>query len=510
LVLFFRKVFSAAGRMRPERPRVALLPSSMNDAPPKRALLFAPYFLPRRRVGSMRPFRFAIHLREFGWQPTVLTIAAEGQELTEKEARLLSGVEIVRLRPPFDRSTSAESQLGLASEQAEGDGRGSLGTRGIQQPGSGAASSSRETTSDRPLLQRLLKRALDGFDRQFPVDTWLLFFLLKYRRIARVVRRVRPHVLWSTGDPWSGLVVGAHLRRRFGIPWVADFRDPWTLSSVRPQEKSRLTRATNRFFERRVLKAADAAVFAAEATEAKYRAHYADLSPRTTTIYNSYDPTVFDDPGAGGASVAPASSAERLDVGFFGRFRELSPATPLIDALSAVRRTHGAAVAASIRVHSFGPLSAADAHRAERRGVRDSFRRRNAVPLEQALSALRRFDLLLVSTHPCRDDIVPAKLWEYLAAGRPVLSLSKNPEVERILERTGTGVQFDPEAPDTVAGLLAESLSNKRAGQPLQLPFDPRPEAIQAFSARATTEQLADLFSSVAAPSSVSPDSPDE
>jgi PST family polysaccharide transporter len=116
--------------------------------------------------------------------------------------------------------------------------------------------------------------------------------------------------------------------------------------------------------------------------------------------------------------------------------------------------------------------------------VRDSFRRRDAVPLEQALSALRRFDLLLVSTHPCRDDIVPAKLWEYLAAGRPVLSLSKNPEVERILERTGTGVQFDPEAPDTVAGLLAESLSNKRAGQPLQLPFDPRPEAIQAFSAR--------------------------
>lgn len=470
----------------------------MNDAPPKRALLFAPYFLPRRRVGSMRPFRFAIHLREFGWQPTVLTIAAEGQELTEKEARLLSGVEIVRLRPPFDRSTSAESQLGLASEQAEGDGRGSLGTRGIQQPGSGAASSSRGTTSDRPPLQRLLKRALDGFDRQFPVDTWLLFFLLKYRRIARVMRRVRPHVMWSTGDPWSGLVVGAHLRRRFGIPWVADFRDPWTLSSVRTVGKSRPTRAANRFFERRVVERADAVLFQAEQTEAKYRRHYAPRAPRMQTIYNSYDPEVFDDPVADGEAVPPASSKDHLDIGFFGRFREMSPATLMTDVLAALRERHGTET--GVRVHSFGPLTAADARYATRRGVRENFRRCAAVPLEQALSALRRFDVLLVSTDPRRDEIIPAKLLEYLAAGRPVLSFSKNPEVARILRRTGTGVQRDPEAPGAGADLLAHCLDAKREGRALPLSFAPQPEEVRRFAARPTTKKLAALFDSIARP----------
>jgi glycosyltransferase involved in cell wall biosynthesis len=442
----------------------------MDDASPKRALLFAPYFLPRRRVGAMRPFRFVLHLRAFGWAPTVLTIAADGQELTAKEARLLSDVEIVRLAPPFDRSTSAESQLGLA------DGSGD--------------------ETKKPLLDRLL----DGFDRQFPVDTWLPFFLLKYRKIARTVRRVDPHVMWSTGDPWSGLVVAAHLRQRFGIPWVADFRDPWTLSGVRMEAKSRPTRAANRFFERRVVERADAVLFQAEQTEKKYRRHYADLAGglRTQTIYNSYDPDVFDDPVADGDAVAPTSSDDHLDIGFFGRFREMSPAALMTDVLAALRERHGAEAAAGVRVHSFGPLNAADGRYAGRRGVRDCFRRREAVPLEQALAALRRFDVLLVSTDPRRDEIIPAKLLEYLAAGRPVLSFSKNPEVARILERTGTGVQRNPEKPGAAADLLARCLAAKRDGRALPLSFDPQPAEVRRFAARPTTKELAALFDSIA------------
>lgn len=51
----------------------------------------------------MRPFRFAIHLREYGWEPTVLTIAAPGQELTDKEAALLRDVSVLSVKPPFDR-----------------------------------------------------------------------------------------------------------------------------------------------------------------------------------------------------------------------------------------------------------------------------------------------------------------------------------------------------------------------------------------------------------------------
>ena len=418
----------------------------------------------------MRPFRFAIHLKEFGWQPTVLTIAASGQTLTSKEERLLENVDIIELRPPFDRTTSsAQSQLDPTAGEAK------------------------RATARASFLDRLL----DSFDRQFPIDTWLPFFLLKYRTLVQTVRHVQPDVLWSTGDPWSGLVVAWHLGQRFDVPWVADFRDPWTLSEARMDGTSRPTRAVNRFFERRILRDADAAVFAAEATEQKYRRHYARFHPRTTTIYNSYDSKVFDDPVAGEiADVSSPASSSGLEIGFFGRFRVTSPATLIADALAAARQRHGI-LAEDVRVHSFGPLSAADARYADRHGVRGHFHRREAVPLEQALSALRRFDLLLVSAGVRHDEVVPSKLMEYLATGRPILSLSKNPEVGRILERTGTGVQLSPEAPGQVADLLVESLEAKRAGQPLPVPFDPQPDEIRHFAAGPTTKALAALFEEV-------------
>lgn len=443
------------------------------SAPSKRVLLLAPYFLPRRRVGAMRPFRFAIHLRAFGWQPTVLAIAAEGQALTAKEARLLDGIDVRRLHPPFDRSTTSESQLGVA----ESGQSASLFAR----------------------FQKRLHPLLDAVDQQFPVDTWLPFFLLKYRRLAGVVREVRPHVLWCTGDPWSGLLVAQHLAQRFEVPSVADFRDPWTLSPVRHQGVWAPVKALDRWCERRILHSADAVVFAAAQTEAAYRRRYPGLQSRTRTIYNSYDPAVFDDPVADGRAVPPTGPDEHLNIGFFGRFRELSPATPVTDVLAALRRERGAAAARDVRVHSFGPLNVADARYAEARGVRENFHRQEAVPLEEALSALRQFDVLLVSTDPQRDEIVPAKLLEYLAAGRPVLSLSKNPEVARILERTGTGVQLAPEAPGKAADLLARCLAAKRAGQPLPLPFDPQPGEVRRFAARPTTKELAALFDRVAA-----------
>lgn len=438
----------------------------------KRALLFAPYFLPRRRVGAMRPFRFAIHLRAFGWEPTVLTLATPGQHLTEKEAQLLDGIEVVELRAPFDRTARAESQLGLTK------------ARPAKRPGLGAS-------------------VLETLERQVPADTWLPLFRLRYGEILQTLQRVRPDVLWTTGDPFSGLVVSEKLVRRTGVPWVADFRDPWTLCRVRSAGLWAPTQAINRRLERRILETADAVVFTAQQTEARYRRHYADLAPRTATIYNSFDPVVFDDPVAAHAATPhtatphAVSPGEGLTLGFFGRFRALSSAALIVDVLARVRQ-HDPALAERIKVRSFGPLNAEDARYAEARGVRSSFVPHEAVPLERALSALRQFDLLLLSTEARRDEIVPAKLWEYIPSGRPILSLAPNPEVGAILERTGTGVQFDLAQPERVAALLIACLRAKQEGQPLPVPFDPRPEAIRRFDSRTTTGQLASLFGEIA------------
>jgi len=436
----------------------------------RRVLLFAPYFLPRRRVGSMRPFRFAIHLRSFGWEPVVVTIAAANQSLTPKEAHLLKDVEIIEIHPPFDRTNRSESQLG-----AEGTVR-SRRSPLIEQWGS------------------VTSKLLSTIDRQFPTDTWLLLFAAKYRELLAIVRRVDPDVLWVTGDPWSALVTTERLARHFDLPWIADIRDPWTLSKMRVSRQWEISRRLDRFFERRVMSSADAIVFQASMVEAAYRQYYSDLDIDTYVIRNSFDPCVFDDAITFEAAGAEQVSTDgRLRIGFFGRFRAMSPAALMIDALHAVRR-HDKEMAERIEVFSFGALNEQDAAYALEKGVFGNFHRSETVPLEKSLTVLRQFDLLLISTDLRRDQIIPAKIFEYLAAGRPIVSLSLNTEVEEILTRTRTGLQLDPRHTDQVAIFFMECLRAMDEGEALPITFKPDALEIARHEARHTTRELAEIF----------------
>lgn len=455
----------------------------------RRVIMFAPYFLPRRRVGSMRSFRFAIHLRDFGWDPVVLTIATPRAELTSKERALLEHVEIINIHPPFDRTHRSESQLGGAVPK--------------QTPTEADTHDSSQNSADN-LPEPGTKRGprsgsiLSTLDRQFPTDTWLPLFAWKYRSLRAVAARVRPHLMWATGDPWSALLTMRSLAHRFNTPWVADFRDPWTLSEIRTARQWTVPRRIDRMLERKIVASTDAIVFQAASVANLYRQHYADLKPRTHVIYNSFDPWVFDDPvrfdGAGRRGV---STDGILRIGFFGRFREMSPARLITEAVAAAAR-QDTARSTRIRVYSFGGLNDEDTSYAREKGVLKNFKNADAVPLQASLRALRRFDLLLVSTDLRRNHIIPAKIFEYLAAGRPILSLSLNSEVHDILARTGTGIQLDPRRPGDVAAFLLDCHRAVESGSTLPIDYEPRASEISRYEARNTTRELAELFDSLA------------
>ena len=77
---------------------------------------------------------------------------------------------------------------------------------------------------------------------------WLPFAA---REGLRVADRFRPHVIFSSSSPASAHVIGGVISKVRGIPWVADFRDPWT--QVEGQEDPRLLAAANRRMERSIV-----------------------------------------------------------------------------------------------------------------------------------------------------------------------------------------------------------------------------------------------------------------
>ena len=416
----------------------------------KKVLLFAPYFPPRRRVGSIRPFRFATHLKMFGWEVVVICIKDSKNKLTKKEETMLEGIKVYEIETPIDNTA-------------------------------------RKTES----AERTQKKVISNFiDNRFPIDTWLPLFWKNKKEIYKIMSAENPDVLWSTGDPWSGNYIAKELAVKFNIPWVADFRDPWTLCNVRYDKRKWPATLIDHKAESKIMQKADHVVFTAKTTQQKYEKAYTVLNGKSTTIYNSFDRMFFEKESEDLLDLIPQ---KKLNILFLGKFRELSTANAIIDILLEVKK-RDEGLLNDVHVYSFGELIDDDFKRAQKSGLERVFAELKPVPNEDVISLCNKFDLLLLSTHPGRDDIVPAKLLEYLISNVPIFSLAPNLEVGEILNRTNKGMQYLEAHYSQATTYIIECIKAKKSGA--MAPFDRQAntEEIEAFSAYESTKKLVSIF----------------
>lgn len=308
---------------------------------------------------------------------------------------------------------------------------------------------------------------MDVLDRWIPIDSWVPVMWWNRARVVDHAREKGIRLVWSTGDPWSGHLIAETVANALGVPWIADWRDPWTLCRVRNLGRPAWVKAIDRAMERRWMTRATLNTFTAEETARRYREAY---GMPTATIHNAFD---HDDISSG----EPDPGKDPIELVFFGRFRDLSPAEPVI------RLVAGCDDPSRVRVVSFGPLNDADRGLAVQLGVASSFVSEEPIPLCSALQRLRQADFLVLSTDPRRDEIIPAKLWDYLPVGRPILTLVPNRDVDRIIQETGSGSLRDP----------LHQVNERLAGR-TQAVIKPDVAAIRHYAAKEATAKLATLM----------------
>lgn len=425
--------------------------------------MIAPYFVPRRRVGAIRPFKFSTHLHEFGWHPTLIAIKSNTGSLTKLEEELLKTVQVHELETPLDRTHKSGGQLGKS--RAEGT----------------------------PSISKIITEKVSSFiDRNFPIDTWLPFFYSRYNHIRDIARESKPDVIFSTGDPWSAHWVAQKLKKDLSLPWVADFRDPWTLSNVSLKERTAFSSSMDRFWEKKVMKTADWLTFTSRNTCSLYQGEYPFISDKSSTIYNAYDYALYE--AAREKYELLNMEDQNLNIIFWGKFRKLSPVDGVIEILKAVKRTNPDIVK-NIKIHSFGEISERDMELARGEGFEEQFIAHEPMPPESALSVLNQADIQLVSTAMERKDIIPAKLWDYLAADPPILSIAPNPEIRKILEETQSGKQYDLRKDiDRLVEVLVQCVNAKKNGGALPLHRAKNDEDFKLYDAESITKQLSELF----------------
>jgi glycosyltransferase involved in cell wall biosynthesis len=322
--------------------------------------------------------------------------------------------------------------------------------------------------------------------RFFPGGAWLPFAATA---CYRAIRRYRPDAVLSSGPAHHIHLLGRHLHRWLGLPWVADFRDPWVAGDRSPMTWE--VRGWEKRAEPSVMREADALILNTPGARDLLQEAYPQHAAKMTSITNGYDPEPFEID-----SVPPLSGATIEIVHTGVVYANRSPG-PFLDA---VRGLETAATAGrDLRIRFIGEFS--DQSKKDeivdkvRGGLNASVTVEGRVPYLQSVRAMIDADVLLLLDSPRRRTGVPAKLYEYIGAGRPILALAEHEsDVAWVLRESGLPHRVAPPLdPEAIRRAFAELLRDP-AISCCGAPNRPRPAR---FARRHLAGELAALLDSL-------------
>lgn len=340
----------------------------------QKVLLIAFHFPPLAgSSGIQRTLRFVQHLPEFGWEPLVLTAHARAYERVSDD--LTSEVPAT---VPVRRAFALDTARHLAV-----DGR-YIGAMA------------------RP-------------------DRWVSWRFDAVRQGMQLIRQHRPKVIWSTYPIATAHLIGSELSQRSGLPWVADFRDPMAQEGYPADPK---TWQRFRQIEGHALRTAALSTFTTPSAAAEYRLRYPDFASRVRVLENGYDEETFADAAEQQMSATPLNPGARTLLHSGIVYPSERDPTQL---MAALRLMHDAGTLTPGVLKIRFRAAVADAlvqELAERFGVLPYIEICPPVSYRQALSEMLSADGLLVLQASNCNAQIPAKLYEYLRANRPIVCLT--------------------------------------------------------------------------------------
>lgn len=323
--------------------------------------------------GVQRTLRFVQHLPDFGWEPAVLTVRSYA----------------------YGRSSA-------------------------------------DLTADVP-ARLLVKRAF-AFDtarhisvaRRYPAflarpDRWMTWQFDGARVGMRLIREWRPDVIWSTYPIATAHLLGGTLHRRSGVPWIADFRDPMAQEGYPPDP--RIWQDFKRI-EETAVREARFSIFTTPGAARVYRERYPRSDERIAVIENGFDEDSFVGIADGDSVREPLNpgSVTLLHSGIvYPSERDPSQLLAALHQLVASGRVRRDQLRIRFRAADHEAMLARLAKENDVDGMIEIL---PPIPYRAALEEMARADGLLVLQAANCNEQIPAKLYEYLRAGRPVVALT--------------------------------------------------------------------------------------
>ena len=163
-----------------------------------------------------------------------------------------------------------------------------IGSLPPAKPGGGSGSGS---AALRNAVKRIFRAAIEIFLVPDKMVEWVPW---GYAAAGKLVKSRDYDAIISSAFPFSDHILAYLIKKRTGLPWIADFGDPWAFNAGFPFPARR--RILDRRIEAALLKRMDAVVLTTRETEESYRAHYPFLGPgQTLALPNGYDEEEYAD-----------------------------------------------------------------------------------------------------------------------------------------------------------------------------------------------------------------------
>jgi glycosyltransferase involved in cell wall biosynthesis len=394
-----------------------------------KVLIITYYWPPSGGAGVQRWLKFSKYFPEYGWEPIILTVDPE-----------------YAAYPATDNSLAKELPFSLKVHKTPSIDYFRIYKKDKTKiPSAGFANSVENTFKG-----KILRFIRGNFFIPDPRRGWNKF---AFRKACEIIESEGIKHVITTSPPHSTQLIGLKLKKKYPlIKWVADLRDPWTdIYYYRQFYPTIISKMIDRRYEKQVLKASDQIITIGKSLKDHFTSKIYEAGEKTEVITNGYDPDDFD-------GLAP-SLPDILTISYIGTLSDAYPVEGFLEALNNYKEKRN-----DFRLIFIGTvspkqkkliLSFPGCSSAEFVSYVDH---RTALRYMVESTAL----LLIIPDNQGNKSIITGKLFEYIAAEKPVICLGPaDGDAAEILRETGHGITFSYQDSNGILEYLTTLSSDK-------------------------------------------------
>lgn len=430
----------------------------------KRVLIITYYWPPSGGAGVQRWLKFTKYLRNYGWEPIIYT--PQNPEAPTIDGSLAEDIppNVETIKTPIWEPYNAYKKL--------------IGQKKEEKVNAGFLSEKKK-----PKLTEKISVWVRG--NWFIPDARKFWIKPSIKFLSDYLQKNTINAIVSTGPPHSMHIIALRLKEKFNMPWLADFRDPWT--NIDFYKDLMLTKwADNKHhkLEKQVLQKADKVLVISPSMINDFEQLH---KRKYTLITNGYDESdvVCDN---------IVALDKKFSIAHIGTMVKTRNPENLWQALQQLCKESDS-FSKSLEIKLVGSVDASVHDALSKYQLTDKVNRIKYIPHDEVISIQKATQvlLLLINNSPNAKMVLTGKFFEYMAAKRPILCIGpKDGNAADILKKTNTGTIFDY---NEVNALKKQILNYYNLYKSNQLYSDAK--NIDMYSRNQLTKQLANELNTI-------------